>query len=434
MKKYYYEKDGQVTSLQNMVANQRLSMSRTTLDDNEYAARFNRLNGAIDNISFNIRQHWKGIPPWLAPMVNKDAHKQGKKEMTAAGRACITRWVVDEIFDRYFHPCLEPELSSQLKIIERNIRRAGQLQVSSEEQRDDLTVKLTTWRLSTLEGLAESMAGEQGQRYKQELTANLVEELTGSLKRNLVEPPPPGLEDGVSVIIDLVIGLAAALPLESRDVCVSYYVPGTPISETYMRIEPTIPSLTDPGSNHDYASVVETQMQTDQISTHSGESKSENDGDAESNSNGNGGINTRGDSLHLQNGGNWGNHNGNGNQYHQLKKEDSRKKSIFGTLVGGGTQNTTNGNNGNGNSGNHIKQSISSDNGQSISGPGSGYGVAPASTARQDSSSSNRGERDSMDKTDRDRRIRFAAFVGVEVRGKGKDGGNVLVKAPCYAF
>src|SRR5947207_6835630 len=112
-----------------------MSTSRTVLDDNEYAIRFGRLDGAINQLAFNIRKDWKSIPPWLQSVANDDAHTVGTKEMTAIGRACLTRWLVDEIFDRYFHPDLEPNLSCQLKMIERTVRRQGK--ISSEEDREN---------------------------------------------------------------------------------------------------------------------------------------------------------------------------------------------------------------------------------------------------------------------------------------------------------
>ena len=123
MKKYYFEKESQVQQLQNTLAHQRLAQSRTSLDDNEYSNRFQRLDGAINNLAFNVRKDWKAVPPWLSPYVNIDATTKVTKEMTAVGRACISRWLVDEIFDRVFHPALEPGLSASLKIIERNLRR-----------------------------------------------------------------------------------------------------------------------------------------------------------------------------------------------------------------------------------------------------------------------------------------------------------------------
>ena len=378
-------------------------MSKTTLDDHEYTARFNRLDGAIKDLSFNIRKDWKGIPPWLAAMVNRDAHAVGTKEMTAIGRACITRWVVDEILDRYFHPRLEPGLSSLLKVIEKNIRRASQIQVTSEEQRDDLIVKLTSWRLTTLEGLADIMATEQGNEYKQQLTSNLMEKLTASLQMNLNEPPPPGLESGVGMIIELAIGIAGSLPLESRDVYVEYYMPGSLINETYMRVESGIPPLTSPGVTVDFSTVgpdhQQQQQGGDQGSTDSGDNNSlgDNDGDQ---------------------GGNGGSSQG--------KKDDQRKKGLFG---GFGSSSNNNNNN------NNKKEKEKENSG----GSSSGGGLAPGSNVRMGSANSGISantakERESMEKLDRERRIRFAAFVGVEVRGKGKEGANVLVRAPCFGF
>ncbi len=94
----------QVEQLQNAIANQRMSQSRTSLDDSEYMTRFNRLNGAITNLAFNIRKDWVTLPAWLDRYVSAEALKTGKQEMTAVGRAVISRWIVEEIFHHCFHP------------------------------------------------------------------------------------------------------------------------------------------------------------------------------------------------------------------------------------------------------------------------------------------------------------------------------------------
>lgn len=246
VKKYYFEKDGQVQQLQNTLAHQRLAQSHTSLDDNEYSTRFTRLDGAINQLSFNIRKEWRSIPLWLSPHVNKDAPSTGTKEMTAVGRACITRWLVDEIFDRYFHPALEPGLSSQLKIIEKNLRRFAP-PTPSDEEKDALLVKIANWRLTTLEGLQEMLNSPQAGECRSILTTNLIEKLIACLEMHLKEPAPHGLEGGVSMIVELAVGIAANLPLESRDVFVEYVVPGTAINERHMKVDGALPPLTNPG-------------------------------------------------------------------------------------------------------------------------------------------------------------------------------------------
>lgn len=246
VKKYYFDKDAQVQQLQNTLAHQRLSQSRTSLDDNEYANRFSRLDGAINNLSFNIRRDWRAVPPWLAPSVNRDAPSSPTKEMTAVGRACISRWLVDELLDRFFHPALDPSLSAHLKIIEKNLRRnAGP--ASSEEERDALMARISNWRLATLDGLQDMLNSQQATEYKSSLTESLVEKLTASLSMSLKEPPPPGLEGGVAMIVELAVGIAMNLPSESRDVVVDYISPGTLFNETYMKIETGLPPLVIPG-------------------------------------------------------------------------------------------------------------------------------------------------------------------------------------------
>lgn len=246
VKKYYFDKDAQVQQLQNTLAHQRLAQSRTSLDDNEYINRFSRLDGMINNLAFNIRREWRSVPPWLAPAVNKDATTNPTKEMTAVGRACISRWIVDELFNRFFHPGLEPGLSTQLKIIEKNLRRFA-APTPSDEEKDGLMSKISNWRLSTLEGLNEVLSSTSATENKNALTSMLVEKMVAALTMNLKDPPPPGLEGGVSMIVELAVGIASNLPLESRDVFVEYIYPNARIDEDIMKFETGLPPLTNPG-------------------------------------------------------------------------------------------------------------------------------------------------------------------------------------------
>jgi hypothetical protein len=247
VKKLYFEKNSQVEQLQNTLAHQRLSQSRTALDDNEYSQRFGRLDGAINNLAFNIRKDWKSIPAWLQPCVNQDAHTKATKEMTAVGRAAISRWIVEEVLECHFHPGLDPAFSSGLKIIEKGIRRMAPPTHNIEEE-DALLAKISNWRLATIDGLQDSLVSPQAMDNRVNLTHSLVEKLASDLESKLTDPPPPGLSGSVSMIIELAIGIAANLPLESRDVCVEYFMPGTPVSPDYMKLETGLPPLTNPGT------------------------------------------------------------------------------------------------------------------------------------------------------------------------------------------
>jgi len=248
VKRYYFEKENQVQQLQNTVANQRLSMSKTSLDDAQYADRFQRLNNAINNLSFNIRKNWRGVPPWLRHVCNQDAHTVGRNEMTAIGRACISRWLYESVFERTFHPGIDPNLSLHLKNIERSLRRRGPaVGVLTDEQRDDMITQITTWRLTTIEGLQDVLSSRQADQFRDGQTQYFTHQLTESLKVNLTDPPPPGLSEGVSMIIEQAIGIVSNLPLESREICIEYFMPGTLINETYMKLEPQITPLTNPG-------------------------------------------------------------------------------------------------------------------------------------------------------------------------------------------
>ncbi|CAI4218013.1 unnamed protein product [Parascedosporium putredinis] len=207
---------GQIEHLQNAVANQRLSQSRTSLDDSEYATRFNRLNGAINNLSFNIRKDWRMVPRWLDRFVSQDALQTGKQEMTAVGRAVITRWIVEEVFNRCFHPGLDPVLSRQLKEIELSIRR-NSYTLNSQEEFEALTAKVISWRMATLEGLSRELASPESAENRAEFISKVTANLLTTLMQYLNDPAPPGVEGSASMIMELAVGIAANIPLESRD-------------------------------------------------------------------------------------------------------------------------------------------------------------------------------------------------------------------------
>ncbi|CAI6336618.1 unnamed protein product [Periconia digitata] len=245
VKRYFFEQQTQVHQLQNTLANQRLSVSRTSWDDSEYGTRFQRLDGLIAQLSFAIRKDWKTIPPWLHTVVNKTAVETGKQEMTAVGRAFISCWLVENIFDKYFHPDLEPGLSTQLKAIQLNIRRNAPPAQSPEDE-DALVAKVINWRLATLEGLSDMLKANTAAANRATLTEKLNEQLIGSLQMYMNDPAPPDLNGGAYMIIELAISVAQHLPLESREVHIEYFYPGSPLSTEFMKVESGIPALTSP--------------------------------------------------------------------------------------------------------------------------------------------------------------------------------------------
>ncbi len=398
----YFEKTAQVEQLQNTIANQRLSRSRTSLDDNEYTTRFNRLDGAISNLSFNIRKDWKSVPPWLQPVTNEDACTKGTKEMTIVGRAFISRWIVEELLDRYFHPGIEPSLSLQLKTIEKNLRRLAPPPHSLEEE-DALLSKISNWRLTTIDGLPELQPHAQAVHHRTKLTQLLDEQLMKSLQTHLVDPPPVGLEGGINSIIELAVGLAANLHLESRDVFVHYPMPGSIISPDKAKLETGLPPLAkrlqvdggSGGDGNDRGSVSGMEAS----SSHSGESREQT---SVSESGGGGGSGRRGSdsSSHTE--------------------QPTRRRTLLGGLIGGSgssrsTQQPSSQSQAGGEASNAQPPSSSGPQGTSPQGaqpPGSASGAA------EDEGAANRPQM-----------IRVAAFMSVEVRGR-----SVLVKAPVFTL
>lgn len=244
VKRYYFEKDDQVKQLQNTLAHQRLSQSRTSLDDGEYIQRFTRLDGLISQLAFGFRKDWKVIPPWLQAFVNKDAISIGKQEMTAVGRAFISRWLADEVFDKYFSPALEPSLSMELKSIQKNIRAFHPAFQTTEEE-EALTAKIINWRLATVDGLQHVLTSADAATHKKELVDVLTQNLIATIQ-DFMSTPPVGLEGGVHMIIELAVAILGNLPFESRDVHIEYILPGSPLGAELMKIETGIPPLVAP--------------------------------------------------------------------------------------------------------------------------------------------------------------------------------------------
>ena len=185
-------------------------------------------------------------------MVNKTAVETGKQEMTAVGRAFISHWLVENIFDKYFHPDLEPGFSTQLQTIALNIRRFSPACHSAEDE-ESLAAKVINWRLATLEGLADLLRSPQAATNRQALIETLNEKLIASLQMHLNDPAPPDLNGGVPMIVELAVSVAQHLPLESREVHIEYFPPGHGIVPEFMKMESGIPALTDPITDLDQA-------------------------------------------------------------------------------------------------------------------------------------------------------------------------------------
>ncbi|KAG9668563.1 hypothetical protein KCU99_g7680, partial [Aureobasidium melanogenum] len=243
VKKYYFEKEDQVKQLQNSLAHQRIAQSRTSLDDGEYATRFNRLDGLIAQLSFSIRKSWKSVPTWLTPAVNKDAITIGKQEMTAVGRAFISKWLVEDVFDRYFHPDLDLTLSTQLKQMQNNIRLFAP-PASVHEDEEYLTSKVVNWRLTTLEAMQDILRLPEASNHRSHLTDLLKTQLRTALEAHLDNPPMSDLDGGVHMICELAVAMLGHLPQESRDVTIEYFLPGFALNTDLMKLESGIPALT----------------------------------------------------------------------------------------------------------------------------------------------------------------------------------------------
>ena len=210
--------------------------------------RFQRLDGATTNLAFNIRKNWRSIPNWLAPSVNQDALQIGKQEMTAVGRAFISRFLIEEVFNKTFHPGLDHGFSTHLKVIEHNIRRFAPT-LNNQEESDALTAKVVQWRQATLDGLREVLQSPESEEHQKQFTRVATTNLTANLVNFLSEPVPAGIADSAHMIIELAVNIACNLPLESRDIAIMYPLPGDPLQPAFMKAESGVgmPALENPG-------------------------------------------------------------------------------------------------------------------------------------------------------------------------------------------
>jgi hypothetical protein len=165
--------------------------------------------------------------------------------MTAVGRAFVSNWLMENIFEKYFHPDLEPGFSTQLQTIVMNIRKLSPACHSLEDE-DSLAAKIINWRLATLEGLADTLRAPQAAIHRQILIETLNEKLIASLQMHMNDPAPPDLNGGVPMIIELAVSIAQHVPLESREVHIEYFPPGHGIVPDFMKMETGIPALTAP--------------------------------------------------------------------------------------------------------------------------------------------------------------------------------------------
>jgi len=152
---------------------------------------------------------------------------------------------VEEIFGKCFHPGLDAVLSAELKKIEQNVR-FGAAPPNNQEESDALTAKIVQWRLTTVEGLSSRIFSAQNAQDKANFSRTCVTNLTAHLISHLQDSASQGIEGNATSIVELAVGIASHLPLESRDIFITYPLPGEPV-QSYMKVEPPLPPLDNPG-------------------------------------------------------------------------------------------------------------------------------------------------------------------------------------------
>lgn len=159
----------------------------------------------------------------------------GTKEMTAVGRAVITRWLYEEIWGKCFHPGLEQPLREELKRIENQIRMFSSSPASAADV-ESQTAKIVQWRLTTMEGLQYRLNGQTAHQAKADYIQMGVGNLTAHLLQFLSEDAAINIQGNATSIVELAVGIASHLPLESRDIVITYAMPKDMV-QSWMKVE-----------------------------------------------------------------------------------------------------------------------------------------------------------------------------------------------------
>ena len=152
---------------------------------------------------------------------------------------------MEHVFEKYFHPNLDLEVSKALKGIQLDLRRTAPLLQTGEEE-EALTAKIINWRLATIDGLQPQINSAEASSHRQAFTETLTRALVEYIVGYMQDPPPVGIDGGVNMIIELVVSMLGHLPFESRDVNIEYFHPESFIHPELMKIETGIPVLSDP--------------------------------------------------------------------------------------------------------------------------------------------------------------------------------------------
>ncbi|KAI5303579.1 hypothetical protein KEM56_007408, partial [Ascosphaera pollenicola] len=242
LKALYHGEQDRVYNLQNALASQKLASSHTVLDDSQYERMFKSLDDSINDVSYQIRKDWVSVPPWLKDYIHEDATTAGTKEMIAVGRALISRFVHDEIFQRYLHPGIYEPLSKHLKRIDLNLRSLHINPGTTEENREAGAAYISSWRAATMEGLS-GLVQRDGQANKAKLAKDLTNDFLQRMMAFLKSPAPQILEGGVQSIVDLALDLVEFTSHESRDIQIQYFLPNQEIDLGFMTKDMSLPLL-----------------------------------------------------------------------------------------------------------------------------------------------------------------------------------------------
>ncbi|KAI5287484.1 hypothetical protein KEM54_005961, partial [Ascosphaera aggregata] len=242
LKGLYKGERTRVYNLQNAIASQQMTKTHTILDDTQYMQLFQQLDGAITTLAFNVRKDWAVVPKWLKDYVHEDAAAVGTKEMTAVGRALLSRVVHDEIFEQHFHPGIYENLSKALKKIELNLRCLHINSAITEESRERGAALVAAWRTATMEGLS-GLIQRDNEEGKAKLTMILTKDWLSRLREFFKSPAPACLESGLQSIIEIALNLLEFKAFETRDIQTVYFLPNQVIDTRLMTKDTSLPTL-----------------------------------------------------------------------------------------------------------------------------------------------------------------------------------------------
>ncbi|RYP25232.1 hypothetical protein DL765_000113 [Monosporascus sp. GIB2] len=240
VKKWYWRNKAKIEQLTeqlpDLIKRSEMPPARQDMDTSthELSKKLDRLFDAVDILSMQLEKGSDSLLPQMDDSTSEDgpSSKTPWPEVLAKGRAVVSRGIIEEIFNKCFHPSLDVDLSRQLKEI------------------DIRTSAVMRWRSTTLEGLGDALGAAEGSRNRDSFAAQTTRNFMDHIFRQLWHrPSEKQIGTTISLIVEQAIDIAADIAELSLKHChISLFYPqhGDRVDLETMNVIENRPSSLDP--------------------------------------------------------------------------------------------------------------------------------------------------------------------------------------------